>query len=659
MRVPRLGLLAPVLLVGLVGLLGTLQYRWLGKVSEAEREEMRRVLDQRASEFANDFDGEIARIYLALQPRLSEAGTPDWDAVTAGYQAWLGSARFPRMVRAIYLAEGEGERRTLRRYDPAAPRFAVPVDAWPPHLQAVRNQLVGHALPPLTAPGAKGQILSFTIGPAVPEVPALLIPVPQIVRLRSPAVPGYATTPRGGPPTPIAGFQAGFFPRWPASYVIVDLDGEYLRGTLVPSLVARHFPDQGSGGYRVAVLSGSGSPIFLRGMTPGTVNAADADVVAPFFNLRLDILRGEGVDRENVTFRARVDGPEGASQGEAAGGDRRVAVVVEHRAGRAMTDAGTRTNRFQVSHASWQLVLRHPSGSLGAAVMEARRRNLWLGFGILAVLAAGVVLVVGNARRAKQLATNQMDFVATVSHELRTPLTVIRSAGQNLVAGVVSDPTQTRKYGELIEDEGRRLTEMVEQILEYARVRGDRPLRDPRPVDTTRLVNEIAGSYAPECAMAGVVLEVHVPPDGLPDVVGEETGLRRAVGNLVANALRHAAAGGWIGMRATVASVRGRLEVSIAVADRGPGIDPADLPRVFEPFYRGRRAVDGQVRGNGLGLSLVKRVTEAHGGRVTVKTAVGEGSTVTIHLPAAAGALAAAEGAQGAHEAAGSSGSPA
>ena len=122
---------------------------------------------------------------------------------------------------------------------------------------------------------------------------------------------------------------------------------------------------------------------------------------------------------------------------------------------------------------SWVVLLQHSAGSLDAAVAQARRRNLWLSFGILSVLVVGVGIIVLNARRSERLAAQQMDFVATVSHELRTPLAVIRSAAQNLSAGVVHDASQAQRYGDLIEAEGRRLTDMVEQVLEYAGLSGN------------------------------------------------------------------------------------------------------------------------------------------------------------------------------------------
>jgi signal transduction histidine kinase len=432
---------------------------------------------------------------------------------------------------------------------------------------------------------------------------------------------------------------------WPGGYVLADLDGEYLNRTVVPSLVSRHFPP-GADGYRVAIVSGASTPIYVRGFAPGArVDPAGADVVLPFFTLRIDILRD--VAPGALTFdasRGQAAPAPGQGQPSTSRPDvlfsragERLAVVVQHMPDGAGNVSPTAVGKqLRIVRPGWRIVLRHASGSLDAAVAQARRRNLWLSFGILGILGAGVVFVLNNARRSGQLAAQQMDFVATVSHELRTPLAVIRSAAQNLSAGVVADPARARRYGQLIEDEGRRLTEMVEQVLEYARIRGERALAAQRPVDLAGMADDVCRSCQPLCQDAGVAIEVRIQPGCVPTVIGDEAALRRALHNLVNNALKHGADGGWIGVSVEVIAGRRRAEVRVAVSDRGPGIDAADLGHVFEPFYRGRKAIDGQVHGNGLGLSLVKSVAETHGGRVTVRSAPGEGSTFALHLPATA-----------------------
>ena len=194
-------------------------------------------------------------------------------------------------------------------------------------------------------------------------------------------------------------------------------------------------------------------------------------------------------------------------------------------------------------------MLQHAAGSLDVAVAQARRRNLALSFGILSVLAAGVMLVVVNARRTKQLAARQMDFVATVTHELRTPLAVIRSAAQNLSAGVVAEPARSKTYGDLIDKEGRRLTDMVEQVLAYAGLEGGKAPRMTQRVDLSHLVNDVLDACQPLCAEAGITVEFDADAAaGAPAVTGDEAGLRLVVQNLVANALKHGADGRWIGV---------------------------------------------------------------------------------------------------------------
>jgi signal transduction histidine kinase len=620
LRRPPIALTVPALLVGLVALLATLQFQWLGKVSEAEREQLFRSLQQRAREFTDDFDREISRVYLSFQVPRAEVAAGDWSALAGAYGRWRSAARFPRLIRAVYLAQAGKGGETLRRFDPAGSSLEPPA-AWPAHLEPLRARLrAAPVLPPPIAPGA-GRIVTMVLSPILSDLPALLIPLSD----HGDQAPGNPAG-RGGE---VADDQARL-------YVLADLDADDIRQAVLPDLVARHFPEEGAAGYRVAVLAGD-QTVFARGLPPGrSIDPAHADVVMPFFSLRLNVATGFALPR--------TPGTAGTDQLFFAQTVGRMQVMVEHRTpdGGAAA-APVQTGRVRVPKTGWQLVLQHASGSLDAAVSQARRRNLWLSFGILGILGAGLVLVMVNARRSAQLAAQQMDFVATVSHELRTPLAVIRSAAQNLSAGVAATPDKTRRYGELIEDEGRRLTEMVEQVLEYARVRGDTPLQAVARLDVAALVQEAAESVRPLCESAGVAIEVSGVDGRLPAVNGDETALRRVLHNLLANALKHAAGGRWIGITVRERAVRRRTEVAIDVSDRGEGIDADEAGRIFEPFYRGRKAIDGQVPGNGLGLSLARRVAEAHGGGITVKSVPGEGSTFTLHLPVAGGAADAAD----------------
>jgi signal transduction histidine kinase len=262
-----------------------------------------------------------------------------------------------------------------------------------------------------------------------------------------------------------------------------------------------------------------------------------------------------------------------------------------------------------------------------------RLRNLAVSFGALLLVAAGVAFVLVSARRAERLAQQQIEFVAGVSHELRTPLAVIRSAGENLADGVVGDRQQVQRYGALIAREGRRLTEMVEQVMEFAGMQAGRTAGERVPTAMPDVVRDALKVLDPVAREAGVAIEARVAGD-VPLVWGDRLALVRAVQNLVGNAIKYGGEAKWVGVEIDVRAGRAGREVVVAVHDRGPGIPPAERRRIFEPFYRGAEAVAAQVHGSGLGLSLVQGIAEEHGGAVEVKSEVGRGSTFSLVLPA-------------------------
>ena len=219
--------------------------------------------------------------------------------------------------------------------------------------------------------------------------------------------------------------------------------------------------------------------------------------------------------------------------------------------------------------------------------------------------------------------------MAGITHELRTPLAAIRSAGQNLADGVVAEPERVRRYGALVEREGRRLSELIEQTLEHAGIEARREERPFEAVGVARVLDEAIAACRPLAAENGATFERDIPAD-LPPVSGNPSALRTLFENLVSNAVKYGGRGGKVEIRAR--SDGRRVEVS--VSDSGPGIAPDDLPRIFEPFYRGARVASGSISGSGLGLSLVARIAESHGGSVRVENADGGGARFHVTLPA-------------------------
>jgi signal transduction histidine kinase len=307
----------------------------------------------------------------------------------------------------------------------------------------------------------------------------------------------------------------------------------------------------------------------------------------------------------------------------------------EDRGGGARGRVITRGGQFPFE-GRWTLMAKHRAGSLEAAVAAVRMRNLGISSGVLLLLTLAIGLIVVSARRAQELARQQMEFVAAVSHELRTPVSVIGAAAGNLADGVVGDPQRVRKYGETIQGEARRLAETVERVLQLAGIAAGKAAAALTPVKPDDLVQESLAACRTEIDNAGFTVEVGIADD-LPHVVGDVTALRSALQNLISNAVKYGGDARWLRVSARVVTGSGsRLPgtVLFTVEDHGMGIEAEDKKHIFEPFYRGREAVSQQIQGSGLGLNLVQRIAEAHGGTVSVTSEPGKGSTFTLALPA-------------------------
>src|SRR4029079_1190093 len=222
-------------------------------------------------------------------------------------------------------------------------------------------------------------------------------------------------------------------------------------------------------------------------------------------------------------------------------------IFVQQNGPLSSTAAAGASRLTTIASPRWRLLVQHPSGSLEAAVNSARRRNLIISSSILSMLGASIGLLVLSTRRAQELARQQMEFVAAVSHELRTPLAVIRSAGENLADGVVRDDAQIRKYGDLVKNEGRRLTEMVEQILEFAGIQSGQRGFALRPVAIAPMLHDLVQSSRSLIEAAHIEVEYAID-ERLPPVLGDEMALRRVFQNLLANAIKYGERGGWIGI---------------------------------------------------------------------------------------------------------------
>ncbi|MBX2822888.1 MAG: HAMP domain-containing histidine kinase [Rhodothermaceae bacterium] len=295
------------------------------------------------------------------------------------------------------------------------------------------------------------------------------------------------------------------------------------------------------------------------------------------------------------------------------------------------TEQSSSTAASPPSHA-WTLLMRHKEGSVESVVQASQRKNLFLSFGILGILGVGIILIFTSAQRARNLADRQMNFVAGVSHELRTPLAVILSASQNLADGVVSEPKRLQKYGELISHEGRRLTDMIENMLELAGVQSGKKKYMREDIPVKKLIDEALNTWDKTIQQQNFTVEVNIEPD-LPSIYGDPHALHTALSNLISNAIKYSNGQRSIEISAKCTQRFTRKEVTIEVTDKGKGIPKQEQSKIFEEFYRGAAATKAQIHGNGIGLSLVKKTMDAHQGSVSVSSESNEGTTFTLRFP--------------------------
>ena len=648
-RISGVTLLAAAVLV-LLPALAWLQYSWLEQIADADRDRRTRTLQTAASQLAQDFDGEIGKALLGLQLEPTVVEERAWSRFADKYQLWADSAITPDIVKAVYLVGAPSETPagndapSLQVWN-AQTRIFDPI-AWPADLSTIRTRFLhdGRGVMQFqVTPGPRGgergrmsppdrdRAMQRLTLPMTPTGDEQTVVVP-IMRVTMNEVVG--DVPAGPPDVKLLGFT------------IIRFDTTALASEMLPPLVRRHMADdRGHSDFHVAVVSRDEPARVLFESEPGAAVIAQANPdttisifgsrPGPFLFMSRDGRRGGPRIEMNREERRLppppppAPSPSPSASPETAISEKVVVNVIEARQNdRGMTMQGRGLSNGE---GHWRLVAKHRAGSLEAAVAAARTRNFALSSGILALLGAAIGLIVVSARRADRLARQQLEFVAAVSHELRTPVAVIGAAAGNLADGVVEEPGRVKKYGATIQGEARRLAETVERVLQLAGLAAGRSTSSLALVPGHVLVSDALAAVSQAADAAGVTLERQMP-DALPSVRGDAGALGSALQNLIGNAVKYAGEARWVGIsaEATGATLR------IAVRDRGLGISAEDRKHIFEPFYRGREAVSRQIQGSGLGLHLVQRIIEVHGGKVTVQSEPGRGSTFTIELPTTA-----------------------
>lgn len=567
-------------LVALAATLGALQYRWLGEVSQAEHDRLRNSLQTSLNHLSRDFDYEITSASTALLPDevlRDDAGREREFA--ARYANWKSTHARGKLFSTIFLAVPKGSDIKLKKLNADGGAFQ-PIP-WPAAWNPIRERLLSK----LTG--------EHRFGGFVTEDYPSLIDVPFF----------------GKPNVRPQSFRE-------VEWLLIEVNLDYVEKEMMPELVRRHL---GTDSYQVQVVS--------RAQTPAVIYASDkrlgdlgrnADASVAMFSLRPDFVfrRSSGLRRPMGPTREGMGPGPGPGPGMWRGARRR-----DENAG--------------AEHGRWEMFARHNAGSLEVLVARTRKGNLIISSAILLLMIGAGASLLRSTRRSQRLAELQMEFVASVSHELRTPLSVMRTAGHNLQGRVSTDPERVRRYGALIEDESEKLTGMVEQVLRFSNAKLGRVIGAKEEVSIDSVIDSAIHSDRRVLQDSHCELEKHIPDD-LPQVLGDATTLKHAFQNILSNAAKYGSSGGWIGIFVSATGGPDAPAIQVRIADRGEGIPADEVAHIFDPFYRGKKALSDQIHGTGLGLSLTKRIIEAHGGTIAVQSQAGQGTEFVIRIPAVA-----------------------
>lgn len=567
--------------------LAYLQWSWLGRMADAERDRLRYQLQGALDNLAREFDQEAARAQAVLMGgRPSRSASDELDITARRYSEWIEEAADPQLVRTFCLtfpgAAAAAPAQPLNCFNPREHEFQQ--QDWPA-AWAVLRDTISHAQtvpPPLLPPIVAGDMVVFTF----PR-----IRVDERFNL--------------------------------VGWMLVGFDLPYFRDKYLPALLRKHLGPGYQRQYRIGVRPRRVSSQLIFGEE---IERPDAHVGI------LPVRPGPPAQAIAANFRGPIEGPRPAPDPEGPPLPQGLPGLDPPR------DEGPpprEANRPQVPPfgpdrgrpSLWEIRVQHREGSLATLVQRTRRLNFAMSAAVLTLLGLSLGFLVISTRRAERLVQLQTDFVAGVSHELRTPLSVIRSAGENLADGVTTQPEQVKRYGALVRDEGRRLSSLVEQILSFARLQPGRTI-DRQPIKLADVVDRAIESCETELRETGCTVERNI--DAASAVAGDRTALTHCLRNLLANAARHGKSGGAIHI--STVSRNGGYE--LVVEDQGEGLSGEDLAGITQPFYRGQRAKDNQIRGLGLGLTLAKRIADAHGGKLTAANRAGAaGARFAVWLP--------------------------
>jgi len=286
------------------------------------------------------------------------------------------------------------------------------------------------------------------------------------------------------------------------------------------------------------------------------------------------------------------------------------------------------TEYFEDNFPPWKIEL-FQAPAMGLEILDLRRNfYFWTILTLIVVLAFGAFLIVRTIGHEMEILKIKSDFVSSVSHEFKTPLTSIRALMERLVDGKVRDGAKMDQYFSIIAQDTDKLTRLVNNLLDFSKIEEGKKKYEFSDTDIVRIATEQVQGFKREQALGGPDIRLEIAGE-IPNLQADADALSRALANLLSNAVKFTPAGKTI----RVGLSSDGENVILEVEDEGIGIHPDEVGKIFEKFFQGRNALARSTRGTGLGLTLVKHVVEAHGGRVLVESRLGLGSKFSLIFP--------------------------
>jgi len=315
--------------------------------------------------------------------------------------------------------------------------------------------------------------------------------------------------------------------------------------------------------------------------------------------------------------------------------DESLQVLLSDLAGRAISDGRNTptalplvTEYFEDNFPPWRIDL-YQTQAKGLEILDLRRNfYFWTILTLIIVLAFGAFLIVRTIAHEMEILKIKSDFVSSVSHEFKTPLTSIKALMERLVDGKVRDSGKMEQYFSIIAQDTDKLTRLVNNLLDFSKIEEGKKEYDFSETDIVRITTEQVQGFKKEQVLTGPDIRLEIAGE-IPMLRADADALSRALANLLSNAVKFTPPG-----KAIRVALRSDGEnIILEVEDEGIGIHPDETGKVFEKFYQGKNALDQSVKGTGLGLTLVKHIVEAHGGRILVESRLGRGSKFSMVFP--------------------------